>query len=335
MRTLISISSEQTLPNVLFIKQFGAFDRYVFLTTDRMEEKGVTRWVTQTCGIVNYELLNVHAEQIDRISEAWETFAFYPHDQLTVHLTGGTKMMALATYSFFTNLPKPPQIYYKPLREDDFLQIFPQPDTVPVKVQLNLLEYLSAYGVTVKEAHQLSAHQSKISVAKQLMQQIRKGNVPLEITQALHANYKEKDKMFLTGGWLELWLANYIQQHFKLKQDAIRFNIRLTRTTKKSQENTEYDVMYVHNNRLYVAECKYFSGGKFLKSKINKDWYKLAGLQLHIGLYATPFLISACKMSPSVRQYLTDSHRLFRIKAFADIDTIGNPSKFNHFLNNL
>ena len=68
-RTLISLISEQTLPNVLFIKQFGPFDRYIFLTTKEMEEAKRTDDVIKTCKIEGAEKVVTDAEKIWDVME--------------------------------------------------------------------------------------------------------------------------------------------------------------------------------------------------------------------------------------------------------------------------
>jgi len=39
-KLLISIVSDQTIPNIIFIKEFSGFDSYYFITTKAMENKG-------------------------------------------------------------------------------------------------------------------------------------------------------------------------------------------------------------------------------------------------------------------------------------------------------
>ena len=36
-KVIVTIVSEQTVPNVLFIKEFSAADKYIFVSTEKME----------------------------------------------------------------------------------------------------------------------------------------------------------------------------------------------------------------------------------------------------------------------------------------------------------
>lgn len=43
MKTLLSLTSVQTLPNVLFAKEQSDWDRYVFISTELMEKQSVSQ----------------------------------------------------------------------------------------------------------------------------------------------------------------------------------------------------------------------------------------------------------------------------------------------------
>lgn len=335
MPTLISIVSEQTLPNVLLIKQLSNISNYYFITSNKMEEEGRTNAIVKVCGIKNEHRIVVEAENREAILQALRKVAIPQDEPLILHLTGGTKIMALAAYQYFTTPTFDTQVIYKPLREDHFLKIFPDNECIDLTAKVNLEEYLHAYGVEIISKSHIKSYKDETKRASSLMEQVIKGEAPTEIVNAFKPDYTLADKSFLTGAWFELWLASRIKSHFKLSDNDIAFNVELTRAKDKNQGNTEYDVMYVRNNRLYIAECKYFWKGGFRKQKINKDWYKLAGLQLQMGLYATPFLIVANDIPKALNKYLLDSHKLFRIKDFAGIETIKDETKFEQFLNQL
>src|SRR5690606_40280856 len=123
---------------------------------------------------------------------------------------------------------------------------------------------------------------------KRLLGMIRRGHMPRKIINALSQEYREPDKSFYLGKWLEIYTGFYIMNYWNISHENIRLNMKLTRTNRNFNEDTEYDVVFVRNNKLYIVECKYFPRKEFSKSKINQDWYKLAGLKLDLGLSATP-----------------------------------------------
>jgi hypothetical protein len=56
MKTLVSLIGEQTIPNVLFIKERTDCSRYIFISTERMNDKNL---VSKTCkaGGIDYDIL--------------------------------------------------------------------------------------------------------------------------------------------------------------------------------------------------------------------------------------------------------------------------------------
>ncbi len=52
-KVLVSVISEQTIPNLLLIKEFeGKYDDMLFISTKQMEEKGQSRWIERAAGIM-------------------------------------------------------------------------------------------------------------------------------------------------------------------------------------------------------------------------------------------------------------------------------------------
>jgi len=50
--TLLSIISDQTIPNLLVIKELqGQYDNQLFITTDYVEKKGLDCWIENACGM--------------------------------------------------------------------------------------------------------------------------------------------------------------------------------------------------------------------------------------------------------------------------------------------
>lgn len=337
-RTLISIVSDQTLPNVLFIKEANDFDKFVFITTPKMERSKRTAAIMDCCKIKEAKRVIVSPENLQEIEAVLQKEHFSEADEYLVNLTGGTKMMAIAVNDFFRKFKaKKVEMFYMPLGQTAIYQVFPSFKIMHLNAKVNLKEYLTAYGVKILKSEKLSLHKRWLPECEQLFDEIQGRDMPYKINMALYRNnlLSEEDKVFYTGKWFEIWTAFKIKEHFKLSDENILINMELTRSLEESKEKTEYDVVFVKENKLFIAECKYFPGNSFKKAKINQDWYKLAGLQLHMGLFATPFFMTANRISPLVRKYMKESHKLFRIKSFADIATLKDEESLSIFLNQL
>lgn len=222
-----------------------------------------------------------------------------------------------------------------PLGQHRLMQIYPDNQTIGVHVKLSLHQYLKAYGIVVRGEDKISNYKDRISTVKKLMSSIGQGHVPRAIKNAIEEDYKKEDKGFYSGGWLEVWLANFIRSHLSLTDEDIRINMKLSRSNISELEYTEYDVVYIKDNNMYIGECKYFSRGKFTKEKLNKDWYKLAGLPLDMGLQVRSFLITANEIPEPLAEYFDESCPLFRIAGYCDIHTLKREARFIQFLEKL
>ncbi len=154
---LVSLVSEQTIPNVLFIKHFNNFDCYFFVTTEKMEnpDSGNKRsFIIEATGIdkykckyvkVNPELKQDVIAQLENTDIKWDDYT-----KIVVNLTGGTKMMSLGAYEFFKNYTN--EIWYKPINKFNQYHLCDNPtEIVNIEEELNVDDYLAACGILKSE----------------------------------------------------------------------------------------------------------------------------------------------------------------------------------------
>ena len=336
---LITLVSDQTLPNILFINQFGldAFDTFFFITSQKMEEQGRTQAIIDCCGIPKnrFDTIIVNENSIiEIIRELQRKFA--RKEPICLNITGGNKLMSLAAFSHFSSPTT--QVYYLPLGQPAFHRIWPTFEEVPITVEISLRDYLKAYGLRMLSGTTLDEVRHRIPEAKCIFQEMvrHQGKFPDILIHMAQSGTEHDDKPFYTGDWLEIWTGDLIRQHFGLRKEQVMINIKLSRSQNhNTQENTEYDVVFTIRNRLFVCECKVFTNGIFTKHKINSDWYKLAGLQLDFGLTATAFFITANTIQTRVYRNLNDLRKLYRIHSIADFHILRDADKRSSFLNKL
>ncbi len=106
MKILISLVSDQTIPNVLFIKEHSQCDAYLFISTQRMEAKGRTADIIRAAGIngKNCTTLIVDENSPKLISAALHAMKINDDDAFLVNLTCGTKIMTLTVHDFFSKI---------------------------------------------------------------------------------------------------------------------------------------------------------------------------------------------------------------------------------------
>jgi hypothetical protein len=165
---LVSLVSDQTLPNILPILHFHP-DFLLFLSTPQMEDKGKTGAILETLkergsdwdytSPERHLLLTVQPDSIrelQRQASKWldEEEANGRAWQFVVNLTGGTKIMSLAAYDLFSDYK--PRMVYQFIESNELISPFPkrQPDP-PEKIQtrLTVAEYLKAYGLKMPNRH--------------------------------------------------------------------------------------------------------------------------------------------------------------------------------------
>lgn len=145
---LVSLVSDQTIPNVQLIKEFKEqVTDYLFISTVGMEKKGTRRWIENACSIEGITL-EVNEYSFTDIKEKLQTFDFDRFDKVIVNLTGGTKVMTMVAEEFFKSIGA--DIYYVTGKNNEYIRVFPKKtkSIFTFEQKLSLSEYLTAYGFT-------------------------------------------------------------------------------------------------------------------------------------------------------------------------------------------
>ncbi len=340
MTTAILLISEQTLPNVLFLKQFGPFDRHVFLTTDKMEAQRRSDWIIQATGIdpESVKRLRIDPENATVGLNKLEQQDWPTNTEYLINITGGTKMMALAAYTFFAGKSQC-RIIYLPINAPHFLELAPQPRELALLAKVSLDEYLKAYGIVVQQNQ--THWEFLIQQAEEVMKAIQGQGEPQRVkdilawTQFQNQNELSPEKRsFYTGGWLEVWIAAQVQKFWRVSSADILVGVLLNREGLQRNASYEYDVLFVKNNYMYLCECKYFNGRKFAKEKINKELFKFASAYAQLGLFAKPFFAIANDISGS-EALVRESCQLLRLPYPATLNILTDPQSFESFIEKL
>ncbi len=293
-KTIISLISFETVPNVEIIKEFSDDEtQHIFITTSLMEAPGNNRsaLVMMACKLKLQRVTKilVNPNSITEIENTLQNRSWSNSDEYIVNITGGTKLMAIACLSFFTNFPNA-RILYKYIGQNAYRQIFPRissPEFI-VKSRLSLEEYLTAYGLslTFKE-HNLKDNR----IASELFEKcVYFNNNINEIPEILNARkYKSaNNKSFYTGGWFEEYIYYQIKTQLQLNQSQIAMKVKI----RNQRTNNEYDVVFVYQNRIYLVECKAYFSSSRIKDKLEEDLYKLGALDDDFGINARSVLIT-------------------------------------------
>ena len=146
-QVLVSITSKQTIPNYLFIKdRQKQGDEMLLIATQEM--KNQADWLIQTlqCTDDEKEIILLAQNQEEKWNEITAAIAAHLNSEkhYVVNLTGGTKYMSLAVYHLFRNYDS--EFYYIPFPRNVVLKPF-QNEEEAINYRLKIDEYLSLYGL--------------------------------------------------------------------------------------------------------------------------------------------------------------------------------------------
>jgi hypothetical protein len=295
-KIIVSLVGDQTIPNVLFIKEKGPADFFYFISTPKMEGKDVSQNIIRTLGIPadKYKIITVQEDSImDMESKLNESVELQDDDDVWVNVTGGTKIMSLGVHNFFSRLGSA-KICYLPIEKNNVIHIFPmrRNRTEELQARVNLKEYLTSYGVEFQgEGLEGTPMTKDFSVSQRIMSTFLDSNKRSEFTSISEfirqkyrgreinpkrseelksaydkcQNLKEYGMQFDTEQKVSReetkyitgdWFEEYVYWKVKHILDIPETHIHSGIQLKKEGSQNEYDVMFTRNNALYVIECK-------------------------------------------------------------------------------
>jgi hypothetical protein len=369
---LVSLVSDQTIPNVLFIRDQPKADSYLFISTQKMESKGIVGNIIKACPdhILIHQTIVVEEDNLEDIISKLNLFAEGKEADFEVNLTGGTKVMSLGAFEFFSKSTNN-QIFYLPLGKNKVLQIFPQKSQTSRELgfQINLEDYLFANGVVPEPKPFLSKNNLSRSVEEtnNLFQKFSSDSNHLLKLAAEHFRVYRNDKKiekvnlsneemwylqpflsagfspvnnielsknelkYCTGDWFEEYVYTLIKS-IKSKSDSdIGFGVYLTRENVKN----EFDVIFTHNNALYVIECKTDVAneeGKFAEL-FNNTLYKAGSLRKDFGLFVK-FYVFAVNDFTTLSKEKTDRARVLDIN-LVGTEILNNEERLIEFISKM
>lgn len=321
-RILVSLVSEQTIPNVEFIREIGEnADQFMFISTEDMEKLGNRLWILNTANLDEskvFDPLIVKAFSFEDIENKLRTVV-NDEDFYYVNLTGGTKVMSLAVYEFFKTVKS--EIFYL-TGNGQQIKIHPGRRKVvsDLKSRISLKDYLSAYGFSVKaESAPIRAQNSADELLKYFLNDNEQGtDVPAfealrskrgKGVKKLDENKTVNDFIqrvgfkpeipnqlnkyevrYLSGEWLEEYLFYFLKYNLKIPDSDIGMGL----LTIKNDAPNEFDVLLMKKNRIFVFECKtsiYISSDES-QTFIGETIYKSDSLRNKFGLFAQTIVVT-------------------------------------------
>lgn len=365
MKTLlVNILGDQTTPNIQFINEFYTADSdLLFISTKKMEEKGVGKWIKKACNIPPTKIQTVCINEystVEDISQKLDQYDLDQYDKKLVNVTGGTKLLSMSVSEYFKSLGA--DIFYLTGKNKDVVRLFPKTKSPTTKLRgsLSLLMYLDGHGINRNESDPSSIPtdytsrffhwfvEDRTLENKQIIKDLQKLRSKIKQKEdiskidglkgflkeiefpAADPQFINKNEVeYLTGNWFEEYVYNRLQEELQL-------NVNIQTGTKISIDSVpnELDVLFVYNDRLYVIECKTSHEtkiGEKNKSIINQTIYKAKAIQKNLGLHCTYFIFTLGKQESLTKDHL-DRAKLFDIKVCAREDIV-KTEKLSDLLN--
>ncbi len=322
MKTIVSIISEQTIPNYLFIKEmFQPGDKLMFISSKKMSDR--IQWIKNTLQWNQSESIDVVLQK-NGDEEDWAAMtaqiknALQDGQEYCVNLTGGTKFMALAVQSVFEKYDA--KCYYIPYPQNTILSM-QELGAGQITYRVSVEEYTKLYNQPLRKSHEpLMPEQYTDALFGQFVNHFSR--LDFEVVDKLRAyrdtrsivvaevetkedtekqprieglgafldhisfthsgTLSKQQTQYLTGGWFEEYIYHKIKN--MLQPNDIILGAKTTST------NNDLDVVFVLGNKLFVVECK---TGVERRGMLNEIVYKASALKENLfGLSAKSFIFS-------------------------------------------
>lgn len=357
--TLISLISDQTIPNLLLIKEFPDVEKHIFITTPEMEAKEKSQHLHYAADLPAERInkLIVEADSLVDIENKLDKAGLNEKDHYIVNLTGGTKLMSIGLYNFFLNSKLNCEMYYIDIRKHTFRQVFPivKQKEKPFKANLGLREYLTGYGLSINNETQINSltcdpEMTSLFYIKYLsfsdfdhslisaLRSNRKKKLKLDVTEATmlkkrwgislsNEGYINKSEIkFLTGEWFEEYVYSWIKSYLNLEINQISTGVSIKR---KEVEN-EFDVLFYYNHTLSVIECKTgLWNSSANRNILGETLYKLDSLRSDFGLRVKPYIFTLAERGDEkyhIREHHQERAELMGVEII-DRSVLTNPEK--------
>ncbi len=330
MKKLILLVSEQTIPNYLIYKEFEKdIDFVYFVSTPEMEKKDKSAVIIEHLSKeINYKIIQVNGFEIDSIRAKFkETFS--DKEQYLVNITGGTKIMSLEAYLYFSsinaefvylnlgrgtytkiqgNSNQNNKLLLSRVRVYDYLKLYgieidvkrekleKNPDIYPEATQylfnnwMKYKEVVSKFRKIVNGLFKEEYSQKKPLVSLRVFDRIREEMNDIPSMNFINEdNCTFKQGKFLLGDWFEKYIYFVFKDGLALNDASISQGFQIK--TGELKVKNELDVVFCYLDSIYIMECK--TTVKTTEgSKLDEFIYKSTAISKHFGIQVKPYLVT-------------------------------------------
>lgn len=329
MKTLVSLVSEQTIPNLEIIEEFkNETNKYLFFHSEKTVEH--VNWLISAAQIDETACFRqvIDPFNLTEIQNILQSYQF-GDESFILNITGGTKPWIIAFLEKFKDLGA--EIFYVTGKPREYMKVFPRKGKAILRLNANIgiQKYLLANGFSIKEGMPYADFDSAQRFFELFMSQpienffefinffrpLRKSKkiIPFtdlnpEYQQILEqvsygkedGNLNKYDFRYFAGDWLEEWVYFKLKQELNLNDTEILTGTEIT----KSSTPNEMDVMFLLDHQLYVIECKtavfeereQSDQSMKLTNILGETIYKSDALRSKLGLFAKSTILTLSEL---------------------------------------
>lgn len=314
---IVSILSDQPVPNLRLIKHFGGNGvTHIFLSTTKVEEAGISENLRLAANIDPDQLTKrvIDPANPALISEQLASFQFDRTQTYLVNVTGGTKMMSQLVTNYFTKGFVSVRIVYLDINSGQLSEIYPEPGVSDLGIhsELTLVDYFTVHGYNYKFPEGL---QKRIDFTADLMKSVISNGGPKN-TPVLHETHTQYDDLsernYFSGIWFEEWVWSQVRLILDLDEKNLQHGVKLySRRSNKIGSDHEIDVAFIYRSKMYLLECKVFM--KYDGKKLNEALFKIASISRNLGSACVPVLALCVEIPATARRHVDIISKLTRI----------------------
>lgn len=321
-RVLVSILSDNNIPNFLFIKEMeGKWDSLVFVSTAQMFERA--NQIVNTLGVDEECVISITIDAEDynkSLDDLAVKFPLGSEDAYMVNLTGGTKVMSIAVYNYFLSTLGA-EFFYVSQSATKYHSLSSRSSHL-LNYRLSLEEYFGLYGITIRREDAL------IKPAEQTFSEFNAvRNRGFRLTYKMfHANelveLSPEDRRYYGGAWFEEYAYLRIKKDLAIDDDrCIARSVKIYKDGANANNINELDVAFLKNNQLYVVECKVGMAGYAAKQEakdtIEQYLYKIAAITKDFGIRVKPYIFTIHnidRLSETSREHINKRCQMLNVK---------------------
>lgn len=303
-KTLICLISEQIIQNLLFIKEFEDEDcNYVFITSDEMEQKKVSKTIQKSLNIKKIKILKTDYFNAESIVNDLNKYSWNINHEYIINGTGGTKLLSQIVFAYFSKFNNM-EFYYLPINTNSIQMLHPKiiKKKLTDKANLTIDNIFEANGYDYNFNNTLYKPEMFTSDFYQKIINLKTPGENHSIKESYEPKVSYPDKQYYMGAWFEEYMFSMINNNMNMKNGSIYKGVKFYSKHSKTSNNVhEMDIAFVYNNKLYLVECKVYKN-KLKGKNMTDPIFKLSAIQNMFGINTVSIVAILAPLTKDINQ---------------------------------